>query len=115
MDCRSSNCADLLEPRPPTADSSSSMLTTRNSEFEKASAEQSVNEMLLEDDTQDWLTAKRQARQIATRVEDIDAKLRRLQTAEFPKAPTKEQMAVLIHSCQRCAAFTTYTECWSQP
>lgn len=59
---------------------------------------------MLLNDTADYLTAKRQARQLTGRIEDIDAKLRRLQTAALPRTPTQEQMALLVDLCKRCCS-----------
>ena len=56
---------------------------------------------MLLNDSEDYLTARRQAKHLTALVEDIDSRLRKLQTAELPRAPTHEQMMLLIDFCKR--------------
>ena len=57
-------------------------------------------EALLKDAATDHLTAKRQAKQVAETIQQIDAQLRTLQTSALP-ALSKEKLSQLLSECQR--------------
>ena len=61
--------------------------------------------VVLKDNAVDYLTARRHAKQHADMLDSIDARLRRLQTAELPQTPTKAELAQLLQSCGRYACF----------
>jgi len=49
----------------------------------------------------DHLAAKRQAKQLASALHNIDATLRELRTSNLPSVPTKAEIAFLLQSCQK--------------
>ena len=61
----------------------------------------SLAEALLEDDRTDYLTARRQAKQLAALLHTIDARLRELHTSGLPPAPSKAELALLLEACHR--------------
>lgn len=60
-----------------------------------------LDEALQNDDKIDYLTAKRQARQLTEKLGDIDKRLRALQTAALPNALSKTELALLLKSCNK--------------
>lgn len=98
--------------RPSTSNSSVTQLTTTKSYIESHMAEPiDLHEMLV-DTSDDYLSAKRHVRVLATALENVDARLRMLQTAELPQAPSPQQMAMLIQTCQRCVLYRAVFADW---
>lgn len=56
---------------------------------------------VLADDSQDYLRARREAKELAQKEEQLDAALRALKTSELPPKPSPEQMAALLSECRR--------------
>lgn len=85
---------------------SRSALPTADVDTASVSDNSTLAEALLKDDAVDYLTARRQAKEFANALDSIDAQLRALQTAELPQAPSKTELAQLLHSCSRygCSA-----------
>ena len=76
-------------------------LTTTNSFTESVTDSTSLDEALLKDDRTDYLTARRQAKQLAGLLNTIDARLRQLHTSGLPPAPSKSELALLLAACHR--------------
>ncbi len=76
-------------------------LTTTKSVCESTSESPSLVEVLLKDDRTDYLTARRQAKQLANMLHSIDTRLRLLHTSELPPAPSKAELALLLNDCKR--------------
>lgn len=76
-------------------------LTTTNSFCESDTGSVSLIEALVKDDKTDYLTAKRQAKQLANALHNIDATLRELRTSSLPSVPTKAELAFLLEFCQK--------------
>ncbi len=77
------------------------LLTTTNSFCESDTGSISLIEALVKDDKTDYLAAKRQAKQLASALHNIDATLRELRTSSLPSVPTKAELAFLLESCQK--------------
>ena len=76
-------------------------LTTTNSFCESETGSISLIEALVKDDKTDYLTAKRQAKQLTSALHNIDATLRELRTSSLPSIPTKAKLAILLETCQK--------------
>lgn len=79
--------------------SNGSQLTTAESSTDISHTSTSL-EALLKDAATDHLTAKRQAKQVAETLQQIDAQLRALQITELP-ALSKEDLSQLLRECQQ--------------
>ena len=53
----------------------------------------------MKDGKTDYLAAKRQAKQLANALHNIDATLRELRMSSLPSVPTKAELAILLESC----------------
>ena len=88
--------------RCPSASSSTApLLTTTNSFCESLTGSISLIEALVKVDETDYLAAKRQAKQLACALHNIDATLRELRRSSLPSVPTKAELAFLLESCQK--------------
>lgn len=79
----------------------SPQLTTTDASDHPSTDDVSLVEALMKDDNTDHLTARRQAKQLANTLQQIDAKLRALQMSELPAAPSKAELDQLLSECHR--------------
>lgn len=99
---RSQNKAAEQAVRCQSASSSTApLLTTTNSFCDSTSESASLTEALLKDESTDYLTARRQAKQLADMLHNIDARLRMLHTSRLPPAPSKAELSLLLDECRR--------------
>lgn len=85
----------------PGSSTDSPQLTTTDASYHPSAEDVSLVEALMKDDKTDHLTARRQAKQLADTLQQIDAKLRALQMSELPAAPSKAELDQLLSECHR--------------